>query len=314
MAKTPEALGDQMWPLMAATLAGSVRQRAGKRKQLAEAALSVKDQLHGGEILHAWMSTHLERDRKNKLEPILLVLTDQRVFYRSLASSAGASEEWPIADVLHLETERKTITKAGAFICSTPGGERTFRGVDPGYETVRAVSLLEDGHLDPARPANKQLPVHSLYPALARLDDVRLFPDRISWQDKKGRKQARLGRYMSVRAITVGGVQVERGRDMASKAWGTLFFGPAGLLLAGNAKARTVSDTSGAALWVRGGQWQVYRQYPPKDLDEIEAFVEAVHIAISLLPDTGESQPTAASGDILLTESRSLASSGSRAS
>ncbi len=72
MAKIPETLSDQMWPLMAATLAGSVRQRAGKRKQLAEAALSVKDQLHGGEILHAWMSTHLERDRKNKLEPILL--------------------------------------------------------------------------------------------------------------------------------------------------------------------------------------------------------------------------------------------------
>lgn len=297
MAEASEALDDQTWPLMAATLASAVRQRAGKRKQLAEAALGIKDQLQSGEILHAWMLTHLERDRKSKPEPILLVLTDRRIFYRSLATSAGGLKEWPIDDVLHIEIERKTLTKAGALICSTPDGERTFRGVDPPYETVRAVALLEDGHLDPAPAANKQLPVHSLHPAIARLDDVRLFPDRISWQDKKDRQQAPLGRYINARAITVGGVQMERGRDMASKAWGTAFFGPAGLLLAGNAKARTVADTRGAALWVRGGGWQIYRQYPPKDLDEIDAFVEAIHIAISLLPDTGESQPTAATGD-----------------
>lgn len=71
MAEASEALDDQTWPLMAATLASAVRQRAGKRKQLAEAALGIKDQLQSGEILHAWMSTHLERDRKSKPEPIL---------------------------------------------------------------------------------------------------------------------------------------------------------------------------------------------------------------------------------------------------
>jgi hypothetical protein len=95
---------------------------------------------------------------------------------------------------------------------------------------------------------------------------------------------------------SAGSITTTRGRDLAAKAWGTAFFGPVGLLGAGNAKDR-VHDSRELYLLVESEAWAYTRPIDPNSGVEARNLAAQINLAArKMKPDD---EPSSARDDSL---------------
>jgi len=170
---------------------------------------------------------------------------------------------------LVFEADREQLS-VGEFATDAMWGNRltlkhdgrsvTFKQLMPGPQADRIFGLsggpdVRPNRLDLLGPKQPEDPGH---PPLASLWLIALYQDRII--DHEGRHLPFGGGEVSATCDSAGNIAVTRGRNLAAKGVGTLFFGPIGLFGMGNAKHREV-DSRELYLLVEGPGWAYTQQF-----------------------------------------------------
>lgn len=107
-------------------------------------------------------------------------------------------------------------------------------------------------------------------------------------------------------ADLAGNVSAVRGRNLADKAFGTMFLGPFGLLMAGNAKVETIDNRS-LVVAVENSDWSFVRECPPDNRVQVMEFASSVRRFADAFVETDPDQSAGMTPTGLAAELRELA-------
>lgn len=207
----------------------------------------------------------------------LLVLTDQRLRALDEQNDNQVLVNFPLGSFKVLGFQNKALKHGAELRLERQGVAYQFKQMVPVSEAKRVAFLLGAGPA-PEPDRLRSMPSASpdpLHPLVGGTIDVKLYPDRLV--DHKGNHWP-MDDSVRAEVETSGHLTVARGRDMGKKGAGTLAFGPAGLLMAGNAKQRT-TDTRKFRFTVQSDRWSIERKIYDFQVADTQALASAIKVA-----------------------------------